>query len=129
MLVTRPSIASTRRAAARVRRSPSSTACRGVRRSGASRSARRRRSVAGATRTRPNGPDDPNDLNPSGRPRLPYTAVMRSVADQLRLESRQTLARMTAAERIELALRPGDSDVASYGAAHGVSAQDARVAL
>ncbi len=54
---------------------------------------------------------------------------MRSIADDLRLESAQRVARLTADERLALALRLGDEDVASYQAANGVSERDARATL
>jgi hypothetical protein len=54
---------------------------------------------------------------------------MRSVADDLRLESARAVARLTAIERIELALTLGDQDVASYLMAHAVSDAEARAAL
>jgi len=54
---------------------------------------------------------------------------MRSVADDLRLETARAVARLTPAERIALALRLGDDDVAAYSAAHGCADTDARAAL
>jgi hypothetical protein len=54
---------------------------------------------------------------------------MRSVADDLRLDSARGVARLTAAERIALALRLGDDDVARYRSARGVTAAEARAAL
>jgi len=54
---------------------------------------------------------------------------MRSVADDLRDDSARAVARLSVAERIALALRLGDEDVALYRRAHGVSEADARRAL
>jgi hypothetical protein len=54
---------------------------------------------------------------------------MRSVGDDLRLDSAQTVAGLTVADRIVLALRLGDTDVAVYRAAHGVGDAEARRAL
>jgi hypothetical protein len=54
---------------------------------------------------------------------------MRSVADDLRAETMSAVARLSVEERIGLALRLGDDDVALYRAAHGVSETEARVAL
>jgi hypothetical protein len=51
---------------------------------------------------------------------------MRSVADDLRSESRRDLARCTPAERLELAFRLGDDDIALLCAARGVSRDDAK---
>ena len=51
---------------------------------------------------------------------------MRSVADALRQDSALTVAALPVAERISLALRLGEEDVARYRAAHGVSEIDAR---
>jgi hypothetical protein len=46
---------------------------------------------------------------------------MRSVADGLRLDLANAVARLPVSARIALALRLGDQDVALYRAAHGVS--------
>jgi hypothetical protein len=54
---------------------------------------------------------------------------MRSVADDLRAETARTVARLSAEERITLALRLGDDDVALYRAAHPVSDHEARLTL
>ena len=54
---------------------------------------------------------------------------MRSVADDLRAETARALARLGPFERIALALRFGDEDVALYRDAHGVSEVEARAAL
>ncbi len=54
---------------------------------------------------------------------------MESVAGNLRRESLQRLALLTAEERVALALRLGDEDVALYCSVHGTSEQDARVIL
>ena len=51
---------------------------------------------------------------------------MRSVADDLRLDSARIVAALPVAERISLALRLGEEDVARYCAAHGVSDAAAR---
>jgi hypothetical protein len=51
---------------------------------------------------------------------------MRSVADGLRLDSSLRVSRLSVVERIELALRLGEDDVALYRAAHGVSDAEAR---
>jgi hypothetical protein len=54
---------------------------------------------------------------------------MRSVADDLRAETVRTVARLKAEERIALALRLGDDDVALYRVTHGVSETEARLLL
>jgi hypothetical protein len=51
---------------------------------------------------------------------------MHSVADDLRRETMAAAARLTPAQRIALALRLGDDDVALLCAAHGVTGDDAR---
>lgn len=51
---------------------------------------------------------------------------MRSVADDLRRDSARAVATLPVAERIALALRLGDEDIARYRAVHGVSAAEAR---
>lgn len=51
---------------------------------------------------------------------------MRSVADDLRSETRRDVARRTPAERIELALQLGDDDVALLCAARGIPRDAAR---
>jgi hypothetical protein len=60
---------------------------------------------------------------------LTDTEAMRSVADDLRLETVRAVAKMPVADRISLALRLGDDDVALYRAAHGVSEANARATL
>ena len=54
---------------------------------------------------------------------------MRSVADELRLDLVRAVARLPALERISLALRLGDQDVALFQMAQGVNEADARRAL
>jgi hypothetical protein len=54
---------------------------------------------------------------------------MRSVADDLRLESRRATVHLSAADRIALALRLGDEDVARYRTVHRISEREARVRL
>jgi hypothetical protein len=54
---------------------------------------------------------------------------MRSVADDLRLEAANAVARLSVSARIALSLRLGDEDVARYRAAHGVSEASARRTL
>jgi hypothetical protein len=54
---------------------------------------------------------------------------MRSVADDFRNESARMVAKLPMSERVALALRLGDQDVALYQAAHGISHADARRAL
>jgi len=54
---------------------------------------------------------------------------MRSVADDLRLESRRALASLRALDRIALALRLGDDGVALYRKVHGVDEVSARTSL
>lgn len=54
---------------------------------------------------------------------------MRSVADELRAETALAVARLSPLERIALALRLGDDDVALYRQAHRVSEIEARVSL
>ncbi len=51
---------------------------------------------------------------------------MRSVADDLRSETRRDVARRTPAERIELAFQLGDDDVALLCAARGLTREEAR---
>ena len=51
---------------------------------------------------------------------------MRSVADALRRELHDQVARLSPAERIELALRLGDEDVQALAAARGITLDDAR---
>ncbi len=58
-----------------------------------------------------------------------YTAVMTSVADQLRDESRRRVLEMSPAARMELALRLGDEDARLFAAANGVPEAEARLAL
>jgi hypothetical protein len=54
---------------------------------------------------------------------------MRSVAGDLRRESLQRLALLTAEERVALALRLGEEDVALYCSVHGTSEQEAGAML
>jgi hypothetical protein len=54
---------------------------------------------------------------------------MRSVADDLRAETASAVARLTAEERVALALRLGDDDVTLYRTMHGASDTEARVLL
>jgi hypothetical protein len=54
---------------------------------------------------------------------------MRSVADDLRLDSAHRLSHLSVVERIDLALRLGDEDVVFYCAAQGVSDAEARRVL
>jgi hypothetical protein len=54
---------------------------------------------------------------------------MRSVADDLRRESILALAALTPLERIALALRLGDEDVARYAAVQGTPEDEARAAF
>ena len=54
---------------------------------------------------------------------------MRSVADDLRRLSNLHLLRMPALDRVALALRLGDDDVALYQSIHGASEREARAAL
>jgi hypothetical protein len=54
---------------------------------------------------------------------------MRSIADDLRRESMRALAGLTAAERVALALRLGDEDVALHRSAHGITERESRAAL
>lgn len=54
---------------------------------------------------------------------------MRSIADDLRRESARRVLEMPPAERLELALRLGDDDVALLCAARGISDADARLAF
>jgi hypothetical protein len=50
---------------------------------------------------------------------------MASVADQLRQEDAESLARLSASERIELAFALGEADVDAYCRNHGVDRRDA----
>ena len=61
--------------------------------------------------------------------RCRYTVCMHSVADDLRRELQQTVARLDPLERLRLALRLGDADVALYRSAHGVTEAEARATL
>ncbi|HEY1305294.1 MAG TPA: hypothetical protein VGF24_17170 [Vicinamibacterales bacterium] len=54
---------------------------------------------------------------------------MRSIADDLRRDTMRRVAQLSVTERIALALRLGDEDVAQYRAARGVNDADARRAL
>lgn len=54
---------------------------------------------------------------------------MRSVADDFRSESARQVANLPVSERVALALRLGEQDVALYRAAHGTSDADTRRAL
>jgi hypothetical protein len=54
---------------------------------------------------------------------------MRSVADDLRHESMQALGRLDPIERLMLALRLGDADVALYQSVHGMTELEARARL
>jgi hypothetical protein len=51
---------------------------------------------------------------------------MRSVADDLRDDQAREIAALPLGERIALALRLGERDVALYRAAHGVTEAEAR---
>lgn len=51
---------------------------------------------------------------------------MRSVADDLRSETRHDVARRTPAERIDLALQLGDDDLALLCAARGLAREEGR---
>lgn len=54
---------------------------------------------------------------------------MRSVADDLRSETREAAARLTADQRIALAMTLGDDDVAMYRAMHRLTDEAARTAV
>jgi hypothetical protein len=54
---------------------------------------------------------------------------MRSVADTLRDDTRRRVLEMRPSERLELALRLGDDDVALLCASRGLTAADARLAI
>lgn len=70
----------------------------------------------------------PEKGRPWANPRssVVYTGRMRSVADDLRLETRGDVAWRTPAERVELAFRLGEDDVALLCAARGVSRDEAK---
>jgi hypothetical protein len=51
---------------------------------------------------------------------------MRSIADDLRVETRTALARLTPDERMDLAFRLGDDDVALLCVARGLRTEEAR---
>ena len=51
---------------------------------------------------------------------------MPSVADALRREQREALARLTPAERLQMAFDLGDADLAVLAANQGLSPEDAR---
>jgi len=57
---------------------------------------------------------------------VPYTAVMSSVAERMRQESRERPRAMTAAERMNEALALGKAAIVAYVAAHGVDYDEAR---
>jgi len=54
---------------------------------------------------------------------------MRSVADHLRIERAHMVAQLTAAERVALALRLGEEDLALHQLAHGSTEHHSRTAL
>jgi len=58
-----------------------------------------------------------------------YTDAMRSVADDLRAESRRRAADLTPEARLEQALDLGDADVAALCEARQLSAHDARALI
>lgn len=51
--------------------------------------------------------------------------TMKSVASVLRERAADEVRRMSSAERLELAFRLGEQDIAAYCAAHGVDRADA----
>jgi len=53
-------------------------------------------------------------------------ATMSKVANLLREQDRERLARMTPDERVQEALALGQRDIATYAAAHGLDHQEAR---
>jgi hypothetical protein len=53
-------------------------------------------------------------------------AVMSTVAETLREDSRERLRRMTPAERLAEALRLGQAAITAYAAAHGLDRDEAR---
>ena len=59
---------------------------------------------------------------------LRYTLAMRSIADDLRADSRVTATRLSQVERVALALRLGDEDLLLLSAARGVP-RDAAIAI
>jgi hypothetical protein len=65
------------------------------------------------------------NLMPDGR-RARYTHSVKSVADQLRGDTRARVLRLPMAARIELSLQLGDDDVASYAAYAGLELDEAR---
>lgn len=69
------------------------------------------------------GSNGPSATLPSINER--YTDGMRSVADELRAESRRQLAALTPAARIDLALALGDADLDLLLASRGLARQDA----
>ena len=58
-----------------------------------------------------------------------YTAAVRSVADDLRAESRQRGVRLSPSERFQLALTLGDADVEMLSAARALSRDEAIEAI
>lgn len=54
-----------------------------------------------------------------------YTDAMRSVADDLRAETRAQLTALEPAERLRLAFQLGDADVAALGGARGLTIDEA----
>jgi hypothetical protein len=55
-----------------------------------------------------------------------YTSGMSRVADEMRREQEQRLARMTPGERMAEALRLGQEAITAYAAAHGLDREEAR---
>ena len=60
---------------------------------------------------------------------LSYNVVMRSVADQLRLDGRRRLASMTPDERLALAFQLADEDIALLRAAEPQTVDEARARI
>ena len=58
-----------------------------------------------------------------------YTALMRSVADDLREDLRRRLALMTPEERLRIALALGDGDIALLQAGQSLTFEEARTRI
>lgn len=55
-----------------------------------------------------------------------YTRIMRSVADDLRDDTRRRMAELTPEARLSLALELGDADAQAFATARALSLRDAR---
>lgn len=58
-----------------------------------------------------------------------YTSGMRSVADDLREDTRRRMQRLSAVERVRIALELGDADAAALAAARRITVAEARAVI